>query len=458
MSDDALVARVRERKTGELMMYAGLIKFDPENRGAYMDIISDLGHQLDACDRLLAGERSPEAEKIVSPAYRSRLSESELDDEDRFNMEIVHPIDPNDTNLSEYMLGLMEKAEALKQEKEGHSEAVASLKEELASCRDRIDLLASKLEYASEENAALNDEISELKEQLETVSDQSSRKPSLPDLSWVDGELIPISQLLDEVVESDSQNPQFYLGKLKEAQTTILDILGRLGQEMGGAGLDSVNDALGKVYVVQASVDITARLLAMQESDVPEETSAPEPAAEPEEEDYYEEILSSDEMQVLTLVELMKSKKIDYFVDMALCGRFNENACDDVVSFLKVDLSIIHALLAMDYHSRKSVQENFDAILEILGGRTGAEASEDVRELPDAPGEDHGGLLQQDNRPRAVHNARKVRRGVIPCVRSPTAARHRRSSRTPSAVFSNPRTAPTRYSTGTCPATPSSPT
>ena len=85
------------------------------------------------------------------------------------------------------------------------------------------------------------------------------------------------------------------------------------------------------------------------------------------EEDYYEQILTDDELQLLTMVDMMKSSKIDFFVDMAMSGRFNENACDDVIDFLKVDLAIIRSLLSMDYHDRQSIEDNFNSILGILG-------------------------------------------------------------------------------------------
>ena len=385
MWDVSLIARVKDRKTTELMLFSAGVKLDPSKRDAYIDIINRLGAQIVACDELLAGaDTAPGAYKITVPEYRDRLNAAELEDEDRFNMCIIDPRDPNDENLSSYMLDLMDKAR--KADDEAKDDALASMKDELRSCRDRIDMLTEQLDLSQSENAVLQDEKEDLSEQLDKAR---STKHPVPDFSWVDNDLIPISQALDSVVESEVEDPGFYISKLEGAQNTLLDILTRIGQQMETTGLGKVNEMLEKVYVVQASVNITMQLLKAQDGQVPagvtvpeEEVPSEEPAepaadvpaeeaaeASPEEvpeAENYDTILSPDELQILTMVDLMKNTKIDYFIDMSMSKRFNENACDDVITFLKVDLGIIRALLSMDYKSKESIEENFLKILDIL--------------------------------------------------------------------------------------------
>ena len=246
------------------------------------------------------------------------------------------------------------------------SEGVDSLKEELSICRERIGTLSNELEYSRSQVAAL---------------EEGSDVPDV-DLSWVQDKLDPIVQLLDQVADSKSESSDYYIGKLMEARDTIEALITEVEEQLSTAGLEGIMDYLRKIYSAQTGVWITLQLLQSPVSD-PEEVSpveeepveeAPAEEKEPVEEEkvdveerpIYDRLLSDDELQVLTLVSIMKNAKVDFFVDMAFSGRFNENACEDVITFLKVDLSIIKDILSMDYTSKESIESNLRDILDIL--------------------------------------------------------------------------------------------
>ncbi len=62
----------------------------------------------------------------------------------------------------------------------------------------------------------------------------------------------------------------------------------------------------------------------------------------------------------------MKDAKIDEFIDKSMSGQVDETACDNIVAFLKVDISICDALLGMDYSSLDSILDGFRRILSII--------------------------------------------------------------------------------------------
>ena len=51
---------------------------------------------------------------------------------------------------------------------------------------------------------------------------------------------------------------------------------------------------------------------------------------------------------------------------MSLSGRFNEDACEDVIDFLKVDVDICKVILSMDYSDKASIENGFIGLLSIL--------------------------------------------------------------------------------------------
>ena len=62
----------------------------------------------------------------------------------------------------------------------------------------------------------------------------------------------------------------------------------------------------------------------------------------------------------------MKDAKMDEFIDLSMEGKMDETICDNIVSFLKVDISICDALLGMDYSDLNSILDGFRRILSII--------------------------------------------------------------------------------------------
>lgn len=372
MWDGMLTSRVKDRKMNEIFTFAAMIKVDSSKKSQYVKLIDALSDDIDACDALIAskGEARPSVGIIDCPDYISRLSPSERADEDEFNSYKVVPMEKegSDDELIVRIRELIERAASgissddgevsrLRAENEqlnDRLESVSLVKDELRICRQRIEDLSQQLDFAKCNVQTLEEENAELR---------SSQDAPEVDLSWVDAKVTPLSEMLDQVVDSQSESSEYYVDKLTAARDSVDDILKEVTAQMEAAGLGDVMEPLGKLFSAQASFWISLNLLGVRAA------SAEAPVAEEapkEERPIYDVILTPDELQILTLVSVMKNAKIDHFVDMSMSGRFNEDACEDVIDFLKIDLQVIKHVLSMDYTSKESIEGNFKAILDLL--------------------------------------------------------------------------------------------
>ena len=106
---------------------------------------------------------------------------------------------------------------------------------------------------------------------------------------------------------------------------------------------------------------------APSEADVPAEDCPPEDhIAEVAEAPAVDRILTDAQREVVESAKRMKDAKIDEFIDKSMSGQVDETACDNIVAFLKVDISICDALLGMDYSSLDSILDGFRRILSII--------------------------------------------------------------------------------------------
>lgn len=373
MWDGMLTSRVKDRKMNEIFTFAAMIKVDSSKKSQYVELIDALSDDIDACDALIAskGEARPSVGIIDCPDYISRLSPSERADEDEFNSYKVVPVEKegSDDELVIRIRELIEKAASgitsddgevsrLRAENEqlnDRLESVSSVKDELRICRQRIEDLSQQLDFAKCNIQALEEENSELR---------SSQDAPKVDLSWVDAEVTPLSEMLDQVVDSQSESSEYYVDKLTAASGSVEEILKEVTAQMEAAGLGDVMEPLRKLFSAQASFWISLNLLGVRAA--PAEAPVVQEEAPKEERPIYDVILTPDELQILTLVSVMKNAKIDHFVDMSMSGRFNEDACEDVIDFLKIDLQVIKHVLSMDYTSKESIEGNFKAILDLL--------------------------------------------------------------------------------------------
>lgn len=373
MWDGMLTSRVKDRKMNEIFTFAAMIKVDSSKKSQYVKLIDALSDDIDACDALIAskGEARPSVGIIDCSDYISRLSPSERADEDEFNSYKVVPVEKegSDDELVKRIRELIEKAASgitsddgevsrLRAENEQLNErleSVSSVKDELRICRQRIEDLSQQLDFAKCNIQTLEEENSELR---------SSQDAPKVDLSWVDAEVTPLSEMLDQVVDSQSESSEYYVDKLTAASGSVEEILKEVTAQMEAAGLGDVMEPLRKLFSAQASFWISLNLLGVRAA--PAEAPVVQEEAPKEERPIYDVVLTPDELQILTLVSVMKNAKIDHFVDMSMSGRFNEDACEDVIDFLKIDLQVIKHVLSMDYTSKESIEGNFKAILDLL--------------------------------------------------------------------------------------------
>ena len=374
MWDGMLTSRVKDRKMNEIFTFAAMIKVDSSKKSQYVKLIDALSDDIDACEALIAskGEARPAVGVIDCPDYISRLSPAERADEDEFNSYKVVPseIKESDDEILERIKVLIEKAasgmssdnsevERLKAENmelNDRLESVSSVKDELKICRQRIEDLSKELDDS--------------RGKVQEMEIEKAKQPETPkvDLSWVDEKVTPLSDVLDQVVDSNSESSDYYVDKLTAARDSVEQIISDVKQQMEASGLGDIVEPLRKLFSAQASFWISLNLLGVSSApnsveDSPVSEDVPE---QKEQKPIYDVILSPDELQILSVVSVMKSAKIDFFVDMSMSGRFNEDACEDVIDFLKVDLQVIRHVLAMDYTSKESIEGNFRAILDLL--------------------------------------------------------------------------------------------
>ena len=253
------------------------------------------------------------------------------------------------------------------------SEEVSKLREENTDLRDRIEaMLAVKdeLRICRQRIEDLSKELDDSRAKVQELEIERSKATKVPkvDLSWIDEKVTPLSEILDQVVDSSSESSEYYVEKLTAARDSIEQIIEDAKGQMDAAGLGDIVEPLRKLFSAQASFWISLNLLGVRSAppsveDSPVSEEVPE---QKEQRPIYDVILSPDELQILSVVSVMKSAKIDFFVDMSMSGRFNEDACEDVIDFLKVDLQVIRHVLSMDYTSKESIEGNFKAILDLL--------------------------------------------------------------------------------------------
>ena len=370
----------------------------------------------DYISRLSPAERADEDEFNSYKVVPSEIKESDDEILERIKVLIEKAASGMSSDNSE-----VERLKAENMELNDRLESVSSVKDELKICRQRIEDLSKELDFAKcnvqtleEENNELrskaddSDEISKLREENTELKDrieamlavkdelkicrqriedlskelddsrgkvqemeiEKAKQPETPkvDLSWVDEKVTPLSDVLDQVVDSNSESSDYYVDKLATARDSVEQIISDVKQQMEASGLGDIVEPLRKLFSAQASFWISLNLLGVSSAptsveDSPVSEDVPE---QKEQKPIYDVILSPDELQILSVVSVMKSAKIDFFVDMSMSGRFNEDACEDVIDFLKVDLQVIRHVLAMDYTSKESIEGNFRAILDLL--------------------------------------------------------------------------------------------
>lgn len=205
MWDANLVTRVRDRKLNEIMIFASMAKIDSANVDTYIDIIVSLGDDIDACDTLLDtdGEANIELDVIDAPEYVSRLSDTELADEEAFNSLKSAPSEDYDEEMLEYVRGLIrEAAETIAPEPKEDEEKQA-LMDEVRTCNARIDALTAELQVARDEASAASQQMADtdagLREANERIESSGRRiEEIIADLEAARGDALAAEDRLAE--------------------------------------------------------------------------------------------------------------------------------------------------------------------------------------------------------------------------------------------------------------------
>ena len=78
---DVRLEAIKERKLGEITLYASMIRLDIGRRNEYFALMTMINRDVDLIESLLSDGVLPETAPIRSQIYVSRLSESEIEDE-----------------------------------------------------------------------------------------------------------------------------------------------------------------------------------------------------------------------------------------------------------------------------------------------------------------------------------------------------------------------------------------
>ena len=308
---DAKLEAMRDRKLNEMVVFAAMVRTDISKRHEYIEIIDKLNLDLDVIEAICADREPPKSEPIVSELYRSRLSKMEL--------------------LDEYCL------DALRNDRKQRSPP----KEE------KMEPEQPKVEEAEPAQA------------LEPAEPQQAIEPAEEKPRIKAPERIPAIKAPDKVesLEGSETVPAI---EPAEEQPKI-----EAPEEVQAI------DAPAKVESIESAEE--APVLEASEpsstEEKPAEEEKPEEKAEPKganDDVFFDLILSMDDAVTLKNVKAMKDSKIDLFIDREMNGHFNEDACEDVIEFLKTDLTLIDMILSINLTDKSDIENKFRNIIAFV--------------------------------------------------------------------------------------------
>lgn len=80
----------------------------------------------------------------------------------------------------------------------------------------------------------------------------------------------------------------------------------------------------------------------------------------------YDLVISVDDAVSLKRVREMKDGKIDLFIDREMNGHFNDDACEDVITFLKTDIRLIDMILSINVTSKEDIENKVKQIVDFV--------------------------------------------------------------------------------------------
>ena len=97
-----------------------------------------------------------------------------------------------------------------------------------------------------------------------------------------------------------------------------------------------------------------------------DDAAASQDVASEEEAGIYDLVVSVDDAVGLKRIREMKDGKIDVFIDREMNGHFNDEACENVISFLKTDLKLIDLILSINVTSKEDIESKIRSILKLV--------------------------------------------------------------------------------------------
>ena len=84
------------------------------------------------------------------------------------------------------------------------------------------------------------------------------------------------------------------------------------------------------------------------------------------EEGIYDIILSIEDAVTLKRAREMKDLKVDLFIDREMNGHFDDDVCEDVITFLKTDMKLIDLILSINVSSKEDIESKVKAIVDFV--------------------------------------------------------------------------------------------
>jgi len=301
---DARFESIRDRKLNELVIFSAMVRTDPSKRHEYVDIIQHLARDLDVLDALQSERPVPRSEPIMSTLYRGRLSKYEA--------------------LDEYVLDECRGAE-----------------KEMINPPERIgapERLPPATEHARIESPAVQQSIKapEVPKRIEPpVAAQTLKAPEVP------------QKIEPPVAQQSIESPEVPQ-KLEAAKESV-----RIEPPEETVKIEAPAEQT-KIEPPEESKRIGA----------PQEQIKIEAPADPD--STFELIVSVEDAVTLKKVKEMKDYKIDYFIDEELIGHTKDEACEEIISFLKTDIALINKILNINITSKASITEGLEGIVKFV--------------------------------------------------------------------------------------------
>ena len=314
---DARFEGIRDRKLNELVIFSAMVRTDMARRQEYLQIINQIATDLDVIEALVEERPVPESKPISSELYRSRLSKMEL--------------------LDEYCLDACRSAGGSTKPEQPAPEMEAPAKEGALEEPDKVDSIK-----APEKSPRL---------------EPSEPKPSI--------------EAPEEIHRIGSSDPVQSIEAPERPQgIPAPEAVQRLEPSDPVQSLDSP-DKVDSIEAPEAQQSIPAleTLKSIPSGcDIPDDVGGEGPTEQDPDDVTFDLIISIQDAVTLKKVRMMKDRKIDYFIDAEMEGRFKDEACEDVISFLKVDLKLIDTILSVDFTSKRDIEEKIRAIVKLVQG------------------------------------------------------------------------------------------